>query len=387
MMVVCIGADVLLHERLDLLRGRRVGLITNPTGVTGNLESLVDVFHEHPEIDLRALFSPEHGLTASVEDGEHVPSGRDGRTGLPVHSLYGATQRPTPETLDGLDVLIYDIQDVGVRFYTYIWTMALAMEAAAKAGLSFIVLDRPNPIGGVVVSGPVLAEAFSSFVGLYPIALRYGLTAGELAGLLNDAFGIGADLTVVPVEGWQRHQWYDETGLIWVPPSPAMPTLETAALYPGTCLIEGTNLSEGRGTARPFEWIGAPWVDRNRLSVSLNALDLAGARFRPIAFQPAAGKYAGQTCFGVHIHLLDRQVADPLAVALYLIATVKAQYLDHFAWRRSEREDGQCHFDLLVGTDQVRQGIEAGMEVPEIMASWEPDLAHFRELRKRYLLY
>lgn len=382
-----VGADVLLREQLDLLRGRRVGLITNPTGVTGDLESLVDVFHQHPAIHLQALFSPEHGLHANVQDGKPVPSDRDGRTRLPVHSLYGATQRPTPEMLDGLDVLVYDIQDVGVRFYTYIWTMALAMEGTAEAGLPFLVLDRPNPISGVAVSGPVLEDGFSSFVGLYPIALRYGLTTGELAWLLNDAFGIGADLTVVQLKGWHRDQWYDETGLVWVPPSPAMPTLETAALYPGTCLLEGTNLSEGRGTAKPFEWIGAPWMDGNRLAATLNALELVGVCFRSIAFRPTAGKYAGQICFGVHIHLLDRRTANPLAVALHLIAAAKTQHPDHFAWRQPGRQDGRYHFDMLVGTDQVRLGIEAGAAVPEIMASWEPDLARFCELRLGYLLY
>lgn len=272
------GVEVLLDEELDQLEGKNVGLITNPTGVDQELNSIVDTLHNHPDVNLVSLYGPEHGVRGSEQAGDYVEFYIDERTGLPVYSLYGETRKPTPEMLEGVDVLLFDIQDVGTRFYTYIYTMAYAMEAAAENDIEFMVLDRPNPIGGVSVEGPVLDPDYSSFVGLYPIPLRHGMTVGELALLFNDEFDIGADLSVVEMNGWERSDYYDDTPLEWVLPSPNMPTLDTAAVYPGAALIEGTNVSEGRGTTKPFELIGAPFIDGVDLAEQLNNAGLPGVQ-------------------------------------------------------------------------------------------------------------
>ncbi|MDH7486441.1 MAG: DUF1343 domain-containing protein [Anaerolineae bacterium] len=394
------GLEVLLARRLDLLRGQRVGLITNPTGVTPELEGAAEALLRRG-VKVTALFAPEHGLQASAPDGAAVASGRDRRTGLPVYSLYGETLQPTAQMLREVDVLLFDIQDVGVRFYTYVWTMSYAMEAAAATGMPFIVLDHPNPLGGQIVEGPSLEPACASFVGRAAIPLRHGLTVGELARLFNEHPGIagarasdsflrtpiGAELTVIPMEGWRREMWYDATGLPWVPPSPAMPTPETATLYPGTCLLEGTNLSEGRGTALPFQQIGAPWVDGYALADALNALNLPGVRFRPVRFQPTASKWAGQECEGVHLHVTDRQALRPVTAGLQLIAAVRALHPDRFAWREPEAEEGRWHFDLLMGTDKVRRQLETGVPVEAIVAGWEAERADFETQRERVSLY
>lgn len=394
------GLEVLLARRLDLLRGRRVGLITNPTGVTLQLEGAAEALLRRG-VKVTALLAPEHGLHASTPDAVAVSSGRDRRTGLPVYSLYGETLKPTPEMLREVDVLLFDVQDVGARFYTYIWTMSYAMEAAAAAGLAFIVLDRPNPLGGQIVEGPLLEPAFASFVGRAAIPLRHGLTVGELARFFNEHPGVSAaqasksflrtpiraELTVVPMEGWRREMCYDATGLPWVPPSPAMPTLDTATLYPGTCLVEGTNLSEGRGTALPFQQIGAPWVDGYGLVGGLNALHLPGVRFRPVRFRPTAGKWAGQECEGVHLHVTDRQVLRPVTVGLHLIAVVRTLHPERFAWRVPDAGEGRWHFDLLNGSDRVRRRLEAGASVEAIAAGWKAERADFETWRERHLLY
>ena len=379
-----------------------MGLITNPTGVTPQLEAAAEALLRRG-VKVTALFAPEHGLHASAPDAAAVASGRDRRTGLPVYSLYGETLRPTPQMLREVDALLFDMQDVGARFYTYIWTMSYAMEAAATVGLPFIVLDRPNPIGGQIVEGPLLEPAFASFVGRAAIPLRHGLTVGELARLFNKGTlieedgspvrpyhlrtPIGAELTVVPMEGWRREMWYDDTGLPWVPPSPAMPTLDAATLYPGTCLLEGTNLSEGRGTALPFQQIGAPWVDGYALADALNALDLSGVRFRAVRFRPTANKWAGQECEGVQLHVMDRQVLRPVTVGLHLIAAVRALHPDRFAWRKPGAGEARYHFDLLMGTDKVRRQLEAGVAVETIVADWEPERADFKDRRQAHLLY
>lgn len=394
------GLEVLLTKRLDVLHGQHVGLITNPTGVTSQLEGAAEALLRRG-VKATALFAPEHGLHASSPDAVAVSSGRDRRTGLPIYSLYGETLKPTPEMLREVDVLLFDVQDVGARFYTYIWTMSYAMEAAAAAGLVFVVLDRPNPIGGQIVEGPLLQPAFASFVGRGAIPLRHSLTAGELARLFNEHSGIsaaqasdsflrtpiGAELIVVPMEGWRREMWYDATGLPWVSPSPAMPTLDTATLYPGTCLVEGTNLSEGRGTALPFQQIGAPWVNGSALADALHALDLPGVRFRPVRFRPTAGKWARQECEGVQLHVTDRQALRPVTVGLHLVSTVRALYPERFAWRPANEGEGQLLFDLLVGNDQVRRQLEAGTSVETIVASWEAERADFELCREEYLLY
>jgi len=378
------GLDVLLAEKLHLLRGRRVGLVTNPTGVTSDLESTVDALHRAQGVQLAALFGPEHGFRASAPDGVAVASDRDRRTGLPVHSLYGPTKKPTPEMLAGLDVLVFDLQDCGARFYTYTWTLLYCLEAAEN-GLSLLVLDRPNPIGGEAVEGPVLDRRFASFVGDWAIPIRHGMTLGELATLFNRT--IGADLTVVRMQGWQRAMWFDDTGLPWVLPSPNLPTLEAATVYPGTCLVEGTTLSEGRGTGRPFEFVGAPWIDGDDLALALNALRLPGVRFRPVAFAPTTSKHSGSTCGGVQVHVLDRQAFRPVETGVYLLATIKRLYPGDFRWLPTSWEGQPPHIDLLAGTDRLRQALDAGVPVPDIVAEWQPGLAAFLQEREEVLLY
>ncbi|MEA3336738.1 MAG: DUF1343 domain-containing protein, partial [Chloroflexota bacterium] len=342
-MAVQFGIDLLLKERLDLITGSRVGLISNAMAVTGDLTGTVDALLRQPEVELAALFGPEHGFSGGAHDAIPVDSSTDARTGLPIHSLYGEQLKPTARMLAGIDILVFDIPEVGVRFYTYMTTLLYAMQAAAAHGLPVIVCDRPNPIGGEVVEGPILKPGFESFVGCGPLPVRHGLTIGELAQLFNTDWGVGCDLAVVPCAGWRRDMWFDETGLPWVPPSPGIPKLETAAVYPGTCFIEGTSVSEGRGTALPLEVLGAPWVDPWALADSLNDLGLAGVRFRPAFFEPTASKWADQPCGGVQVHVLDRDIFRPVTMGMHLIATIKTLYANYFAWQLP-------HFDHLAGT-------------------------------------
>ena len=374
------GIEVLLHDRLDLIRGKRVGLITNPTGVDRELVSDVDLLAHTPGVHLVALFGPEHGIRGAHQAGASVGSDRDSVTGLPVYSLYGKTRQPTPAMLKGVDVLVFDVQAVGARFYTYLYTMADSMKAAAAAHIPIVVLDRPDPIGGVAVQGPVLDPKFASFVGEYPIPLRYGLTIGELAGLFNGEFHIGADLTVVKMRGWKRSMYYDDTPLQFVMPSPNMPTETTALVYPGMGLVEGTNISEGRGTTRPFELAGAPWIDAEKLARVLNDKRLPGVRFRPVHFTPTFSKYEGKLCNGVQVHVMDRDTFDPVVVGLTVIETVHYLYPNQFAFNASD-------FDRLVGNGWVRQDIEKGMPVSEIQQRWQKGLSQFEKIRQEYLLY
>lgn len=377
------GIDVLLAGDFEVLRGKRVGLITNHTGKNVAGESTIDLLHRAPGVRLVSLFSPEHGIRGEAEAGERVASGRDGKTGLPIHSLYGATRKPTPEMLAGLDALVFDIQDIGTRYYTYVWTMALALQAAAEQGLEFVVLDRPNPLGGVGVQGNVLDEAQSSFVGLYPVPMRHGLTAGELARLLNGEYGLGARLTVVPVAGWRRTQWFDETGLPWTAPSPNMPSLESALHYPGTCLFEGTNISVGRGTPLAFQQIGAPWLNNEELVRRLRARGLAGVEFEPVTFRPERpgdGKFDGEVVRGVRLVAVDRQSYDPTVTAIAMLVEIQRLHPERLTWRAS-------HFDRLAGTDRVRKAVVAGREVAEITGGWGAEVAGFEGVRGRYLLY
>jgi uncharacterized protein YbbC (DUF1343 family) len=384
---VLAGIDVLLGQRLDLIAGRRVGLISNVSGVTHDLISDVDALRRSPDVQLVALFSPEHGFSAVAADGAAVGSAVDTRTGLPVHSLYGLVHRPTARMLAGLDVLVFDIQSVGVRFYTYLTTLLYTMQAAAEHGLAFIACDRPNPLGGEVLEGPVLERGFESFIGPGPLPIRHGMTVGELARLYNEAWGVGCDLTVVPCAGWQRQMWFDDTRLPWVLPSPAMPWPDTALVYPGTCLIEGTNLSEGRGTALPFHLVGAPWVDGWRLAEVLNQLDLPGVRFRPAVFQPTADKYADQRCGGVQLHVTDRRAFRPVTAGLHLLANVRALYRDEFAYTRGAEDRERLHIDLLTGTDRVRRALDDGLSVTELVASWTKELDRFSQVSHLYHLY
>ena len=332
-MTTKLGLEVLLESQLDLVAGQRAGLVACPSSVDRHLRSGVELLHEHPDINLVALFGPEHGIRGDAQAGAKVDSGVDPLTGLPVHSLYGKTQRPSPDMLSDLDLVIIDLQDGGVRFYTFVATALYVMEAAREAGIQVVILDRPAPINGDRVEGPVLDPAYSSFVGPAPMPIRYGLTIGELARLRNEQ-DIHCDLTVVPLQDWSREMWYDDTGLPFVPSSPNLPTLDAMTLYPGTCLIEGTNLSEGRGTTRPFEYIGAPWIKAESLAAQLNRLDLAGALFRPVYFVPVFGKHQGQLCAGVHVYVSDREQFQPVNAMLHVLQTLKRTYSDRFGWRK-----------------------------------------------------
>jgi uncharacterized protein YbbC (DUF1343 family) len=380
-----LGIERLLAEEFHLVEGKRLGLITNQSGVDSRLRATADLLHRAAGVRLEVLFGPEHGIRGAAADGAAVDNCRDPRTGLPVHSLYGAARQPHPSTLAGLDVLVFDIQDVGARFYTYLYTMSLAMQAAATQDLPFLVLDRPNPVGGLAVEGKVLDPAFASFVGLYPIPIRYGMTVGELAGLFNEAFSIGVRLEVVRLRGWHREHHWEDTGLPWVPPSPNMPTVDTAVVYPGMCLFEGTNLSEGRGTTKPFEQVGAPFVEAHSLTDQLEELGLPGVRFRPVHFQPAAGKHAGRLCQGVQVHVLDRTTFPAVRVGLEVLAAIRRTWPADFAWHVPQTDT--YNFDRLAGTDRIRLALDAGVPVAELMADWEDELAAFAALRDPYLLY
>lgn len=384
------GLEVLLDNPTGLAQ-KRFGLVTNHTGVDALLRSNIDLFLERFSGGLVAIFGPEHGFLGHAPAGQTVGYFIDEETGLPVYSLYGSTKKPTPEMLKGLDLIIIDLQDIGARFYTYLYTMAYVLEAAAEVGLPVLVLDRPNPIGGLQVEGGTVEPAFSSFVGLYPLPVRHGLTIGEVAGYFNEEFigprvGRRAELQVVTMEGWTRGLWFDGTGLPWVPPSPNAPSLEMAALYPGTCFFEGTNLAEGRGTTKPFEVVGAPWINPRALARQLNARGLDGVRFRPVFFVPTFGKYQGETCGGVQIHILDRFSLQPVRVGLKVIEVIREMYPERFAWRQPAA-DGRYFFDLLAGTAEIRLGLEAGRTVEELMASWEESLPAFLARRQKYLLY
>ena len=386
-MTTILGLEVLLEARLALVAGKRVGLVACPSSVDRHLRSSVELLHEDPDVKLVALFGPEHGIRGDAQAGAKVDSAIDPLTQLPVHSLYGKTQRPTAEMLRDLDTIIIDLQDGGVRFYTFVATALYVMEAARAAGISVIVLDRPAPINGLRVEGPMLDPDYRSFVGPAPLPIRYGLTIGELARLLNERDEVHCDLTVVPMRNWTRELWVDATGLPFVPSSPNLPTLDAMTLYPGTCLVEGTNLSEGRGTTRPFEYIGAPWIEAESLTEQLNALELPGARFRPVYFVPTFSKYQGELCAGVHIYVSDRERFQPVSAMLSVLQTVKRAYPDRFGWREAWEPGRQRPIDLLWGSARLRRQIDADRPVDDLAADWQPALQQFERLRRDYMLY
>ncbi|MBN1876685.1 MAG: DUF1343 domain-containing protein [Anaerolineae bacterium] len=380
------GLMILLHKKLHLLNGRRVGLVTHPAAVLPDLTGTADALLR-AGVQLVALFGPEHGLSGAVADGATVADGVDPRTGLPVYSLYGEHKTPTPEMLKGVDVLIFDMQDVGVRFYTYLSTLFYVLKGAVNANKPVIVLDRPNPINGITQEGPLLAPEFTSFVGTLNVVIRHGLTMGELAQYINAEYNLNVDLTVIPMQGWQRAMWFDETGLPWVPTSPAMPHLSTTTVYPGMCFLEGTNVSEGRGTALPFEICGAPWIDGQVLADALNAQALPGARFRPTHFVPSDSKYKGELCSGIQIHVTDRNALRPVTLGLHLLATLHTLYPETFTWLRQSWEGAHPHIDLLLGTDQVRGALDNQTSVDDIVASWEQERKEFTQTAALYHLY
>jgi uncharacterized protein YbbC (DUF1343 family) len=373
-----------IGEHKDLFAGQRVGIIANHTSYNSEGKYIVDVLRAMEGVRVVALFSPEHGLHGLEEAGKKVGNETDPVSGLPVYSLFGSISKPTPTMLADVDVLVFDIQDVGARFYTYLYTMSLAMEAAAEAGKRFVVLDRPNPINGVQIEGKVLDPQFATFVGLYPIPVRYGMTVGELARMVNGegwlVKGVKADLTVVPLTGWQRHMWFDQTGLRFIKPSPNMPDLETAALYPGLCLLEGTNLSEGRGTPKPFRQFGTPWIDPNALAARLNALNLPGLRFQPTSFTPTSSKFQNQKCHGVEILITDRTRLEPFWTGVLIINELHRLYPAHFKW--SEK-----HFDRLCGTATIREAITAPKPLQPLKATWSVECKTFDQTRRKYFFY
>lgn len=354
------GLEVLLSDSLHLVRGRRVGLVTNHTGIDREGRSGIDLLHNAPALELVALYSPEHGIRGTAEAGERVDSSRDAATGLPIHSLYGTTRKPTPEMLEGVEVLLFDIQDIGTRYYTYIYTLGLVMEAAGEAGIPLVVLDRPNPIGGRLVQGNILDLRFSSFVGMYALPMRHGLTPGELARLYRDAFGIRAELHVVPVDGWTRDMLFSETRLPWLPPSPNMPSQESALHYPGSCLFEGTNLSVGRGTGAAFQQVGAPWLDGAAAAAALNALEMPGVRFEATRFtpvNPGDGKFGGEELGGIRWMVTDPDRYDPTLAGVAALVVIRRMAGSNWAWNAA-------HFDLLAGTDALRATIDAWAAAP-----------------------
>ncbi|HEX6631017.1 MAG TPA: DUF1343 domain-containing protein [Gemmatimonadaceae bacterium] len=383
------GVDMLADSLPAVLRRKRVGLITNQTGRASDGRSTIDVLAADSRLQLVALFGPEHGIRGAAAPGEHVDDTRDARTGLPVHSLYGATRKPTPEMLRGIEALVFDIQDVGSRTYTYVYTMALAMQAAREQGIPIVVLDRPNPITGRIVEGNILDTAYASFVGMYPIPVRHGMTVGELARLFNDAFGIGAELTVVRMAGWRRDLWWDETGLDWVPPSPNIRRLEAAIDYPGTVFFEGTNLSEGRGSEFPFEQTGAPWLRADSVVAAMTALRLPGVRFEAVAFTPEANaaKFGGQGLHGVRLHVTDREAYRPVRTVLLLIDTIRRLHPTEFRFTGPTAERPNAYWlDTLAGTDALREAMEAGT-LPALLDAWDREARGFEGTRRGYLLY
>ena len=382
------GLDELL-SRPSLLRGQRVGLVCHAASVDARLRHAPLALLGARDVTLAALFGPEHGLWAAAQDLVEVDDARDPATGLPIFSLYGPSRVPGAEALQGLDTLVVDLQDVGTRYYTFIWTMLHVLEAAARHGRRVLVLDRPNPLGGEVVDGNLLEPEYRSFVGLHPLPVRHGLTIGELALLFREELDLDLRLEVLPMRGWRRAMSFEETGLPWVPPSPNMPTPDTAWVYPGGCLVEGTNLSEGRGTTRPFEFVGAPWLDPWRLARELDAERLPGVRFRPCFFTPTFHKHAGRPCGGVQVHVTERARFPAFLAYLLLIQAARRQDPGRFAWRDPpyEYEYVKRPIDILCGTNRVRRALEAGLSPRTFAREWREDAALFRRRRSPYLLY
>jgi uncharacterized protein YbbC (DUF1343 family) len=386
------GLDCLADQGFARLRGLRIGLVTHPAAVDGQLRHTRELLAEAPGVTLAALFGPEHGLMGAVQDLIGVQGGTEADSGLRIHSLYGdsfESLTPTAEQLRGLDALVIDLQDVGSRYYTFQATMLFCMEAAARQGLRVIVLDRPNPLGGEKVEGPLLRAGYESFVGIHPIITRHGMTIGELARLYRGERNLNIELEVVPCEGWRRDGDFDQTGLPWVLPSPNMPTLDTAIVYPGQCLLEGTNLSEGRGTTRPFELCGAPWINARKLCGSLQGDAWPGVVFRPAWFQPTFHKFAGQICGGLQLHVTDRQAFQPVRTGLAVLAALREFSGDAFAWRQKTYEfvSDRLAIDLLFGSDRERKALEAGVSVADICRAWEAEEAAFQERRRPYLIH
>ena len=387
---VRLGVEKLLKEKVELVSGARIGLICNQASVNHEYEHAADLFHQQAGIELKALFGPQHGIRGDVQDNMiETDHATDRKTGLPVYSLYSETREPTEAMLQDVDVLVFDMQDVGCRIYTFIYTMANCMRAARQFGKRVIVCDRPNPINGTQVAGNTLEPEFASFVGLFPIPTRHGMTPGELALLFNKNFNIQCELDVVTMDGWNRDSWHDETDAPWVLPSPNMPTVDAASVFPGTVHFEGTQMSEGRGTTRPFELIGAPYIDPDQYADYLNALQFEGVRFRACAFQPTFQKHARVTCGGVQIHVTDRNVFEPVSVGVAMVKAAYDLYPNDFRWKEPPYEYvyDKNPFDVISGTDKIRKAFEQGIGLHELLSSWKQPLQEFHEITRAHLLY
>jgi uncharacterized protein YbbC (DUF1343 family) len=385
-----LGLEKLLSDRLELIRGARVGLICNQASVDHSLRHAADLFGARKEFRLTALFGPQHGIRGEVQDNMvETPHTFDAETKLPVYSLYSETREPTEEMLREVDVLVFDLQDVGCRIYTFVYTLANCMRAAARYGKKVVVCDRPNPVNGVQLAGTVLKPEYASFVGQFPLATRHGMTVCELASMFQGEWGLVCDLELVSMEGWARELWFDETDAPWVLPSPNMPTLDAATVFPGTVHLEGTQMSEGRGTTRPFELIGAPYIEAARYARALAAYGLDGVYFRACNFQPTFQKHAGTNCGGVQIHVTDRARFEPCAAGVASVLAAYELYTDAFRWKEPPYEYvyDKNPFDVIAGTDALRAAIERGETLAEIVSSWQEPLSRFEEMRARYLLY
>lgn len=387
---VQVGLEALLEDVPQAMRGARVGLICNQSSVNHTFEHAADLLHGHSAFELTALFGPQHGIRGDVQDNMiETEHSTDRKTGLPVHSLYSETREPTEKMLEDVDVLVFDMQDVGCRIYTFVYTLANCMRIAGQLGKTVVVCDRPNPINGVDISGNILEPEYASFVGLFPLPTRHGMTVGELAQMFQGEFGVQCDLQIVPMRGWERRHWLDETDAPWVMPSPNMPTLDSATVFPGTVHFEGTQISEGRGTTKPFELIGAPYIDPDVYAEKLTELALPGVIFRSCAFQPTFQKHAKVTCGGVQIHVVDRDQFDSVAAGIAMVKVAHDLYPNEFLWKVPPYEYvfDKNPFDVISGTNQIREAIEGGADLASITGGWKAGVAEFEEKRAPYLLY
>ena len=385
------GLDTVENKWPKNLKGARAGLLVHPASVDCKFEHAVDLFRKSGKFQLKALFGPQHGIRGETQDNMIEWEGFvDRKTGLPVYSLYGHARKPEPAMLKDIDAMVIDMQDIGSRYYTFIWTMDLCMEACQEMNKSVVILDRPNPIGGHITEGPVLDSAFTSFVGQRPLPIRHGMTLGEIGTYFKNEFYPSLDLHIIPVQGWNRKIWFDDTDLPWVPPSPNMPTLDTATVYPGMCLLEGTNLSEGRGTTRPFETFGAPFIDPEASATRLKEFKLPGVIFRPMFFQPTFQKHAGKLCGGAQIHIVNREKFKPFKTGVAVLKAMHDLYPEDFRWKQPpyEYETEKMPIDILAGTDRLRLDIERGEKLDRMEEWWQEECGKFnREFRKKYLMY
>ncbi|ASS75327.1 hypothetical protein CIG75_10215 [Tumebacillus algifaecis] len=383
--MIRIGIERFLADDLGRFKGAKVGLLSHHPAVNDQFVTTIDLVALHPDLQLQALFTPEHGLFGVAQAGEQIGDELHPRYQVPIYSLYGTRKKPTATMLAGLDVLLIDFQDVGARFYTYISALGYMLEAAAEAGLPVVVLDRPNPIGGQIVEGPLLQPNFISYVGRYQIPLRFGLTIGELALWIAKQEQLAVNLTIVPMTGWKRSMWFDQTGRDWVPPSPNMPALTTAIVYPGMTFFEGTNVSEGRGTTRPFEFFGAPWIEPSELIARFQERGIPGVQLRETCFIPTFSKYKDEICRGAHVHVTDREQFRPVRMAMHLLEVIKELYPDYLKW--TDPVKGRHFIDLLAGTDQLRLALDSGQDLTSLYEKWETETEAFRSSLATNFLY